>query len=253
MRKSDRYREVLRGLADWDEFLLRESSLPGPRANLELVGSVADVGSEDLFLRYLTYTADKAPTNSPHEFLALCGVVGLGRLVAEGRTDLVSELRKHASDSRWRTREGVAIALQRWGAVDMDALLDEMEKWGAGDLLEQRAAAAGLCEPGLLGPEEHVRRVLGVLDTITVSVSEVADSKSDEFVALRKGLAYCWSVAVVALPEVGQPLMEKWMVGGDRDVIWVMKQKLRKNRLARVDPECVDSWKARLGIVPRSS
>ena len=249
MRKSDRYREVLRGLVDWDEFLLRESNLPGPRANLELVGAAADVGSEDLFLRYLTYTADKAPTNSPHEFLALCGVVGLGRLVAEGRTDLVSELRKHASDSRWRTREGVAMALQRWGAADMDALLDEMEKWAAGDLLEQRAAAAGLCEPGLLGQEEHVRRVLGVLDTITVSVSEVAGRKSDEFVALRKGLAYCWSVAVASFPEMGKPLMEKWFACDDKDVRWIMRQNLKKKRLARVAPEWVEEWTSRLSGV----
>jgi len=48
MCKSDRYREILRGLAGWGEFLMRESNPPGPRANPELVGSVADVDSHQV-------------------------------------------------------------------------------------------------------------------------------------------------------------------------------------------------------------
>lgn len=32
----------------------------------------------------------------------------------------------------------------------------------------------------------------------------------EEFLALHKGLGYCWSVAVVALPSVSHALMKKW-------------------------------------------
>jgi hypothetical protein len=42
--QAARYRETLRTLIDWDAFLLQESGLPGPRANLELVQVVADAG-----------------------------------------------------------------------------------------------------------------------------------------------------------------------------------------------------------------
>jgi hypothetical protein len=49
MSKSEYYRETLRTLADWDSFLLKESGLPGPRANLELVNVVADEGTETQF------------------------------------------------------------------------------------------------------------------------------------------------------------------------------------------------------------
>jgi len=78
MTKADEYRNKLSTLENWDVFLLRESGLPGPRGNLELAQVVADLGNQELFERYLGYDADQAPTNSPYEFLAFCGIVGLG-------------------------------------------------------------------------------------------------------------------------------------------------------------------------------
>ena len=67
-------------------------------------------------------------------------------------------------------REGVAMALQRLGDLDMDALLAEMEIWSRGNWLEKRAAAAAVCEPRLLTRPEQPRRVLHLLDGITASV-----------------------------------------------------------------------------------
>ncbi|HLF26589.1 MAG TPA: hypothetical protein VJG32_09640 [Anaerolineae bacterium] len=160
MTKAEAYRAKLRTLKDWDAFLLKESGLPGPRANLELVQAVADEGDEKLFERYLAFDPESAPANSPPVFLAVCGVVGLGKLLAEGKTEVLATLRPYASDPRWRIREGVAMALQRWGDRDREALLHEMEKWRKGNLLEMRAAAAALCEPRLLRDERQANRVL---------------------------------------------------------------------------------------------
>ena len=168
--KADQYRAKLRTLADWDDYLLAQSGLPGPRANLELLQAVADEGSAALFRRYRTFTPDKAPANSPHEFLAMCGIVGLGRLLAEGKAGALSDLRRYASDPRWRVREAVAIALQRLGDHDMGALLREMDSWSRGSPLEQRAAAAAVCKPRLLREAKYARRVLRILDRITLSV-----------------------------------------------------------------------------------
>jgi hypothetical protein len=246
MNKVDRYREELRTLGDWQPFLLQESGLPGPRGNLELARAVADEGDEALFQSYLTFDADRAPTNSPYEFLAFCGVLGLGKLLSAGRTDLLEALRFHASDPRWRIREAVAQALQRFGRTDMDALLREMERWSRGGLLERRAAAAALCEPALLTEKGHTEGVLQILDAITASIVGVEDRRSDDFRALRKGLGYCWSVAVAALPVQGKAAMEKWFSDADKDVRWIMAQNLRKKRLARVDEQWVNKWKAGL-------
>jgi len=167
--KVEEYRDKLRDLADWEPYLLDESRLPGPQANLELVEAVADLGTRRRFEQLLTWTADRGPTGSKEEFLALCGTVGLGRLVTEGEARLLPRLRSLASDPRWRIREGVAMALQ--------------------------------------------------------------------------ALAYCWSVAVAAAPEAGRPLMDKWIGSEDRDVRWLMKQNLAKNRLAAAGRDWVERWR----------
>ena len=160
--------------------------------------------------------------------------------------EVLKTLRPYASDPRWRIREGVAMALQRLGQVDMGSLLQEMHKWSKGNLLEKRAAAAALCEPTLLREEKHIESVLQILDEITASIQRVEDRKSDEFKALRKGLGYCWSVAVVALPEEGKKMMERWFSSNDQDVLWIMKENLKKKRLTRMDAEWVERWKVRL-------
>jgi hypothetical protein len=245
--KVDEYRNNLRTLDNWDEYLLKNSGLPGPRGNLELAQVVADEGDLRLFRRYVAYTADRAPVNSPYEFLAFCGVVGLGRFLAEGKIDMLPTLRSHASDTRWRIREGVAMALQRWGDADMTRLIVAMRDWSKGTPLEQRAAAAALCEPRLLGEVEHAQAVLEILDEITLSVERMKQRQNDDFRTLRKGLAYCWSVAVAALPSEGKILMEKWLVKPEKDIQWIMKENLGKARLTRMDSNWTKKWLARLG------
>ncbi len=244
--KTDEYRARLRELDEWDAFLLAESGLPGPRGNLELARAVAEEGTSDLFRRYLAFTAAEAPANTPGEFLAFCGVLGLGRLLAQGDVTVLPVLRDWASDPRWRSREAVAMALQRLGEVDMGRLVREMREWADGGPLEQRAAAAALCEPRLLGEPEWTRETQRILDRITASVKTAGVRRSEDFLALRKGLGYCWSVAVVALPAEGTPLMEKWFAESDRDVRWIMRENLKKKRLVRMDAAWVEEWRARL-------
>jgi hypothetical protein len=235
MKKVEAYIEQLKNLGNWDEFLLAESGLPGPRGNLELIAAVAQIGSEDVYLRYLTYDSNKAPTNSKEEFLAACGTVGLGRLVKEGKTGYLQILRKLASDSRWRTRESVAMALQIYGEGNMDELINIMKEWSQGNCLEQRAAAAALCEPKLLSNKGQAEQVLNILNNITETIRYIKDRKDEDFVTLRKGMAYCWSVAIVAAPELGKRLFEHWIHSEDKDIKWIVKENLKKNRLIKMD------------------
>jgi hypothetical protein len=246
MTKADNYRTKLRTLVDWDAYLLKESGLPGPRGNIELAQVVADEGDRQLFQRYITYTAAEAPVNSPYEFLAFCGIVGLGRLLAEGDTGLLETLRRFASDPRWRIREGVAMALQRLGDVNMEQLIAAMGEWGHGTALEQRAAAAALCEPRLLNQVQVARAVLAILDHITGDIEQAKDRRSKNFLTLRKGLGYCWSVAVAALPVEGKAWMEKWMDNSDKDIRWIMKENLKKARLVRMDADWVKLWRNKI-------
>ena len=243
MNKTETYRKILASLPDWEPYLLQESGLPGPRGNLELAQVVADEGNRALFEQYLIYTPAVAPTNDPHEFLAFCGVVGLGRLLAEGDESILDQLRPFASDPRWRLREGVAMALQRLGKQDMRRLLTAMQAWSRGNWLEKRAAAAALAEPVLLHNEKETLEALQILDQITASMENSADAKNEQFKVLQQGMGYCWSVVVAATPGQGKRLMEKWLACPDRAIQRIMQENLKKNRLVRMDAGWVEKWR----------
>lgn len=238
MSKVEAYREELRRLDSWESYLLNESCLPGPRANLELAFAVALEGSEKQLLGYAALGPEEAPKNTRGEFLALCGVIGLGYLAARGKGEHFSLLRDRASDPRWRVREAVALGLQKYGERSIDSLLSMMMKWSQGSLLERRAVVATLCEPVLLRKRENADRITDLLDEITASVLEEEGRRREDFKVLRKALGYGWSVVVAAHPDVGKPRMEKWVQCDDRDITWIMKQNLKKNRLSRMD----DDW-----------
>lgn len=243
MSKIDTYRTELCKRKNWDPFLLKNSGLPGPRANLELLQAAADEGTTDRFLNWLNLNSEKAPVGSREEFLSACGAVGLGASIAKGEKNLWPVLREAASDSRWRVREGVAMALQRIGDANMEELLEGLTPWIKGNLLERRAVVAGLCEPRLLNNRRHAAAVLQTLDTVTASIPKTKNKKDDAFRILRQTLGYGWSVAVVADPETGKPLMEKWMAHGDADIRWICRENLKKNRLQRMDAKWVEKMK----------
>jgi hypothetical protein len=245
MGKVEEYREALRDLVEWEPFLLEHSGLPGPRGNLELATAVAEEADEATLRRWAAIGPSEAPFGSTEEFLPVCGVVGLGRLLAEGDGAVFAELRRLASDPRWRIREAVAIALQRLGDEDFDGLAREMRRWARGSALERRAALAALCEPRLLGERDRVQQVLALLDSVTAELPELGDRRSDEFRTLRKTLGYAWSVAVVALPGEGVPHFEHLLGSDDPDVRWVVRENLRKKRLERMDREWVERALAR--------
>jgi hypothetical protein len=248
MSRIDEYREALESAADREAYLLVHSGLPGPRGNLELARAAAEVCSTTELRRWARLRPDQAPTGRAEEFLAFAGVLGLGGQLVKGDVRALAELRRHASDPRWRIREAVAMALQLWGEVDFEALAAAMHEWVHGASLERRAAAAALCEPVLLMTPKRVSEVVSVLTEATTGIVQASaeERRSEEFKALRKGLGYCWSVAVAAAPEVGKPAFEalvgRGAASGDRDLAWVARENLRKRRLQRLDP----GWVARL-------
>jgi len=246
--KVDEYRRTLRELRDWEPYLLAHSGLPGPRGNLELGAAVADEADEDRLRRWAAVDPEAAPFGSAEEFLPVCGVIGLGRLVADGDRSLLPELRRLANDPRWRVREAVAIALQRVGDADMPALLAEMQAWAGGSALERRAAVAALCEPRLLKAADHARAVLALLAQVTEQLPAMPERGTDAFRVLRQALGYGWSVAVVALPEEGKAAFEQLLRSDDRDLRWVVRENLKKRRLDRMDAAWAERLRERVSV-----
>jgi hypothetical protein len=238
MSKSQRYQQTLQAIDDWVPFLKENSGLPGPRGNLELAHTVAETGTRKQFEYFLTFDGKE---NTPEVFVVFCGVLGLGKLALH-HPELFDCIRSYASDPRWRIREAVPTGLQLTGDQNMELLVQEMKKWIRGNWYEKRAAAAALAEPRLLKQTQYAKQVLQILDTITASMETEETHRDDGYRVLRQGMGYCWSVAVVALPDTGKPIMEKWLESNDKDILWIMKENLKKNRLAKMDAEWVNRW-----------
>ncbi|GAA0534122.1 hypothetical protein GCM10010172_13920 [Paractinoplanes ferrugineus] len=222
MGRRAEYRNELAALdaARWPDYLTERSGLPGPRGNIELAQAVADAGDRLGFDRLIA-TGD--------EYLVFCGVLGLGRLLAEedeGAARLAERLRAHAADERWRVREAVAMALQRLGDADPARLRALVAEWVRDDdPLVVRAAVAGICEPRLLKRPEMAA---AAVDACTAATARVRGRE------LRQALGYCWSVAVAADPGAGLPRFRALTGSADADVRWIVRENTRKVRLAKL-------------------
>lgn len=246
MPQVERYRAKLRAATDVERFLKRHSGLPGPRGNLELAHAFAAEAAPAEIRRLARLEAAEAPENTPEVFLAFCGVLGLGRLVAEGDAAAGAAIRRRASDPRWRVREAAATALQLVGDRDPRRFRRLVAALARGTALEQRAAAAALAEPRLL-TSASTPAALALLDAITRSLAEAPRPLGDGERILRQALAYAWSVVVAADPATGKPAMEMWLRSGDPDIRWAMRENLGKKRLQKVDAAWCAAWAARLG------
>ena len=267
MSKKDRHKRDLIGL--FDEFvetgdaenLLRyiasNSNLPGPRANLELAAAFSELVEDysregedkfwELVMHMTAVSADEAHVNAPEEFIPFCGAVGVGAIASVSPqffATALATLRGLAQDPRWRMREAVAMGLQRLLARRGRDALRELERWVAsGDSLEMRAAATAVAVPAALRQEETALSALQLHRDIMDQVLSTGERKSEDFRILRKALGYTLSVVVAAVPQDGFEYMAQWIGTQDSDVLWIVKQNLKKNRLVKSFPEAVEATK----------
>ncbi len=225
-------------------YLLRNSKLPGPRGNLELLydfSKTADAKAIDVCLSCIkTDTSD-----SPEEFVGMCGVLGYAVLNGHDNAKVIDFLRKYASHDSWRIREAVAIGIQEISTEGMRSTLENLGPWIRGNSYEQRAVVAGLCEPKLLGDEATNIRILEILETMTRSLNrdDRLDASAD---SLKKALGYGWSVVVAASPEAGKSRFESLFALKGKHLRWILRENLKKNRLARMDRDWVEKSRASL-------
>jgi hypothetical protein len=149
-----------------------------------------------------------------------------------------------ASDQRWRTREGVAMAIQTMIEKQPQRTLKELENWIENDnWLVMRAVAAGVAEPPLLKNEQTAKSAFELHKKIFTQIVAAQERKSSDFKTLKQGLGYSLSVVVCAVPKEGFEYMRQLAGTQDADILWIVKENLKKNRLLRNFPEEVASTK----------
>ena len=238
------------------KYLTSNSNLPGPRGNLELADVFADLVRDyarkeheklwSLCLQLSQFSLIEAPGNNPKEFLVFCGIRGVGALGTSHRffQKAMSRLKDLASDSRWRTREGVAMAIQSMIEKQPQKTLKEIEEWIESDnWLVMRAVAAGVAEPALLKDEKTAKAALELHKQIFSKIAATRERKSSDFKKLRQGLGYSLSVIVRAVPREGFEYMRQLAEQQDADITWIVKENIKKNRLLKNFPEEVASTK----------
>jgi hypothetical protein len=237
-------------------YLVSNSNLPGPRGNLELaeafvntIEAYAEEETEKLWYlctKLTHFSPSEAPVNNPKEFLVFCGTRGIGTLGTSHAffPKAILRLKELASDPRWRTREGVAMAIQSMIEKQPRKTLSEIAKWIENDSwFAMRAVAAGVAEPALLKDDQTAKSALELHKKIFAKIAAAQQRKSSELKTLKQGLGYSLSVVVRAVPREGFEYMRQLAEGQDADTRWILKENLKKNRLIRNFPEEVASTK----------
>lgn len=223
------------------EYLLAHSNLPGPRGNLELLHMFAKNADEDVVHQCLSVlTADTS--NCPEEFAGMCGIVGRAMNYRGNLADVFDFLRGYASHSSWRIREAVAIAVQEVALGRIGEVLAGLRPWCIGNAFEKRAVVAALCEPKLLINKDVNCDVLQLLSVLTDSFIALDKLNEGEKV-LRQALGYGWSVAIAAQASEGKAYFEAYSAASNKHIQWILRENLKKNRLAKMDKEWVERMK----------
>lgn len=223
---------IIPDLEKLEKFVLENSNLPGPRANLELAFALSEV-YEDLGVleNWARIDANQAGVNDPRSFLPFCAALCLGRLYAKTKDEkIVRVLKMSAGDDRWRIREAAAFGFQKIGENSFPELKKIFSQWvEKSNNREKRAMIVALAHPKILDGNTSLY-CFGILEEILKNME-----RDEDFEILKKGLEFTISVYTVANPEEGFSFMEKW-IGKDEVIDLIIKANLKKKRLLRKHP-----------------
>jgi hypothetical protein len=108
-----------------------------------------------------------------------------------------------------------------------------LTRWITGDdWLAMRAVVAAVAEPPLLTEPSVAVAALRFHETVTKRVLATRVRDGEPFRVLRQALGYSISVVTVANPRGGFALLRRLTASGDRDALWIVKENLKKRRLA---------------------
>ncbi|MBI1937269.1 MAG: hypothetical protein HYS25_04020 [Ignavibacteriales bacterium] len=216
-----------------EQFILKNSNLPGPRGNIELAFALAEIFDQiDVLFDWLKITEEEADTNNPKAFLPFCAAVCLGKIYTKKKNKkIITVLKKSANDGRWRMREAVAFAFQIIGENNFDELKNIFSEWNnKSNNFEKRAILVSLAHPKFLN-EGNAKFCFEIAEVVLKEMN-----RENNFDVLRKGLEFTISVFAAANPKLGFTFIKRW-IGKDKVIDKIMKENLKKDRLVKKNPE----------------
>lgn len=180
-----------------EQFIIKNSNLPGPRGNIELSFALAEIYNDvDVLYDWLKVTEEVADTNNPKAFLPFSALVSLGKIYTNKKDKkIISVLKKSANDGRWRIREAVAFAFQIIGENDFTELKNIFSIWiKKSNNFGKRAILASLAHQKFLN-EENTKFCFEISDIVLKEMD-----RENNFEVLKKGLEFTLSVFAAANP-----------------------------------------------------
>lgn len=227
-------------MCDVIEHLLFNSKLPGKRANLELMWQFAQNATAEEINCCLSYK-DYDLNNSPEEFVVMCGVLGLCMMYKSEPQIALSKIEAYANSNSWRVREAAAMGIQELLIIKTKEVLNILDEWSLKNERYKRCIIAGLCEPKNLENKYILDSAFKYLNMFTNDYNSYTSKLSEDQKILRKALGYAWSVAIVADCNKGKSLFVKLLDSDNKNIRWIVKNNLKKNRLKKIDVEWVES------------
>jgi hypothetical protein len=224
---------IIHDLKKLEKFVVENSCLPGPRANLELAFALSEVYENfGVLENWARIGVNQASVDDPRSFLPFCSAVCLGRLYGKTKDEkIVRVLKKLASDDRWRIREAAAFGFQKIGEDNFPGLKKIFSEWiGTANNREKRAMIVALAHPRILDRNTSLY-CFKILEKVLENME-----RDDDFEILKKGLEFAVSVYTAANPEEGFSFMEKW-IGKDEAIDLIIQSNLKKDRLLRKHPK----------------
>jgi len=232
------------------EFYLRENSrLSGARANLELANDVGYLLAasltrhpdtvRSLISHFVNGDQKNGTSNATSEFVTLCGIIASGACAAveaTWRADTFDLIYCHTSSPHWRVREGIAIAYQHLLTAVPEETAERLVSLAReGNYFQQCAAITAIAEAPMLYISDVLRTALHLQRIVLERLHDAPLSvrKGEDFRALRRTSGYTLSVITAAAPEQGFALMRECATWNDADIIWVLRENLKKKRLAK--------------------
>lgn len=221
------------------QYLLENSNLPGPRANLELLYTFTKEATEKEICDCLNIQYYNE--NSPEEFVLTCGVSGSIYHAAKNDNKVGPQYQKYANHKSWRVREGICIGFQKsYVFLSPEQMIADLQILSRGTPLEMRTYVATLSEPCLLRSYINPNWLLEELFRITTENLNHSEKISDDLKILRKALGYCWSVALCG-EGADKTSFEKLLpLCSSKHIEWIVKENLKKNRLLKLDKDWVN-------------
>ena len=251
-------------IAALEDYLIDFSQLPGRRANLELIGAFADsvgalctapdlslnrsyVAMEWLLREFLVRHPPAvfgSDPDSPLQMPQICGAVAMGEWAAAFQhiEAGVATLLEVGISPLWRVRESAAMGLQRLLRHRWDSTVRRLRRRILdATAYEWRALIAGIAEPDLLADPDHALDALDLHYAALASLRRLPPLvRRDPAVrTLRQALGYSVSVVIAATPAAGFAQAHAWITWDDPDVLWILRENVKKKRLSAWPDELV--------------